>query len=138
VELHIAVSDASHNIVLIQSLRSIYNLLQHGVFYNRHLLYGYKSGRNDLLAQHRAIHDAVMARGPGCRGSRGACTHGFRRAGVARKRCGGATRADRSQAAERLKAVPAHLHLFAMLVEPAARFGFTRWHGLRDGARDTR
>jgi GntR family transcriptional repressor for pyruvate dehydrogenase complex len=64
VELHIAVSDASHNIVLIQSLRSIYNLLQHGVFYNRHLLYGYKSGRNDLLAQHRAIYDAVMARGP--------------------------------------------------------------------------
>jgi GntR family transcriptional repressor for pyruvate dehydrogenase complex len=62
VELHIAVSDASHNIVLIQSLRSIYNLLQHGVFYNRHLLYGYRNGRDELLAQHRAIYDAVMAR----------------------------------------------------------------------------
>ncbi len=64
VELHIAVSDASHNIVLIQSLRSIYNLLQHGVFYNRHLLYSYRDGREDLLAQHRAIYDAVMARDP--------------------------------------------------------------------------
>jgi GntR family transcriptional repressor for pyruvate dehydrogenase complex len=64
VELHIAVSDASHNIVLIQSLRSIYNLLQHGVFYNRHLLYGFRNGRDELLAQHRAIHDAVMARDP--------------------------------------------------------------------------
>ena len=64
VELHIAVSDASHNIVLIQSLRSIYNLLQHGVFYNRHLLYGYKNGRSQLLKQHRAIFDAVMSRDP--------------------------------------------------------------------------
>jgi GntR family transcriptional repressor for pyruvate dehydrogenase complex len=64
VELHIAVSDASHNIVLIQSLRSIYNLLQHGVFYNRHLLYGFRNGRDELLAQHRAIYDAVMARDP--------------------------------------------------------------------------
>jgi GntR family transcriptional regulator, transcriptional repressor for pyruvate dehydrogenase complex len=64
VELHIAVSDASHNIVLIQSLRSIYNLLQHGVFYNRHLLYNYRDGREDLLAQHRTIYEAVMARDP--------------------------------------------------------------------------
>ncbi len=64
VELHIAVSDASHNIVLIQSLRSIYNLLQHGVFYNRHLLYGFRNGREELLAQHRAIYNAVMARDP--------------------------------------------------------------------------
>lgn len=65
VELHIAVSDACHNIVMTQSLRSIYNLLQHGVFHNRHLLYGHKGGRDALLAQHRAIHDAVMARDPG-------------------------------------------------------------------------
>lgn len=64
VELHIAVSDASHNIVMIQSLRSIYNLLEHGVFYNRYLLYGHKGGRDALLEQHRAIYDAVMARDP--------------------------------------------------------------------------
>ncbi len=64
VELHIAVSDASHNIVMIQSLRSIYNLLEHGVFYNRYLLYGHKGGRDALLEQHRAIYDGVMARDP--------------------------------------------------------------------------
>lgn len=64
VELHIAVGDASHNIVMTQTLRSIYNLLQHGVFHNRHLLYGHKGGRDALLSQHRAIHDAVMARDP--------------------------------------------------------------------------
>ena len=64
VELHIAVSDACHNVVMIQSLRSIYNLLEHGVFYNRHMLYGHKDGRDELLRQHRAIYDAVMARDP--------------------------------------------------------------------------
>ncbi|MGB7205260.1 MAG: FCD domain-containing protein [Anderseniella sp.] len=64
VELHIAVSDASHNIVMTQTLRSIYNLLQHGVFHNRHLLYGHKGGREALLLQHKAIYDAVMARDP--------------------------------------------------------------------------
>lgn len=64
VELHIAVSDASHNIVMIQSLRSIYNLLEHGVFYNRYLLYGHKGGRDALLEQHRAIYDGVMAHDP--------------------------------------------------------------------------
>jgi GntR family transcriptional repressor for pyruvate dehydrogenase complex len=64
VELHIAVSDASHNIVMIQSLRSIYNLLKHGVFHNRHLLYGQKHGRDALLAQHRAIYEGVMSGDP--------------------------------------------------------------------------
>ena len=64
VELHIAVCDASHNIVMIQTLRSIYNLLEHGVFYNRHLLYRHKGGRDALLDQHRAIYTGVMARDP--------------------------------------------------------------------------
>ncbi len=64
VELHIAVCDASHNIVMIQSLRSIYNLLKHGVFHNRHLLYGQSDGRDALLIQHRAIFEGVMSRDP--------------------------------------------------------------------------
>ena len=34
------------------------------MFYNRHLLYGFRNGRDELLAQHRAIYDAVMARDP--------------------------------------------------------------------------
>ena len=52
------------NLIMIQSLRSIYNLLQHGVFHNRHLLYGQKRGRDALLAQHRAIFDGVMSGDP--------------------------------------------------------------------------
>lgn len=60
VELHIAVVDASHNLVLIQTLRSVYDLLREGVFYNRAKLYENPDGRNQLLAQHRAIYEAVV------------------------------------------------------------------------------
>ena len=55
VEFHIAIVDASHNIVLIQTLRSIYNLLVHGVFYNRSALYRLPGGRDRLMGQHEAI-----------------------------------------------------------------------------------
>ncbi len=61
VELHIAIVDASHNIVLIQTLRSIYNLLVHGVFYNRSALYSLPGGRQRLMAQHEAIVTAITA-----------------------------------------------------------------------------
>ncbi len=61
VEFHIAVTDASHNIVLIQTLRSIYNLLVHGVFYNRRALYAFGDARDRLLEQHGAIYKAIMA-----------------------------------------------------------------------------
>jgi GntR family transcriptional repressor for pyruvate dehydrogenase complex len=61
VQLHSAIADASHNIVLIQTLRSIYALLVHGVFYNRTVLYGRPGTRDVLLDQHGAIYRAVMA-----------------------------------------------------------------------------
>ncbi len=61
VEFHIAIVDASHNIVLIQTLRSIYNLLVHGVFYNRSALYALPGGRDCLMGQHEAIMAAIMA-----------------------------------------------------------------------------
>jgi GntR family transcriptional repressor for pyruvate dehydrogenase complex len=61
VEFHIAIVDASHNIVLIQTLRSIYNLLVHGVFYNRTTLYRLPGGRQRLMGQHEAIFKAIMA-----------------------------------------------------------------------------
>jgi GntR family transcriptional repressor for pyruvate dehydrogenase complex len=60
VDLHNAIVDASHNIVLIQTLRSIYELLVQGVFYNRAVVYAYPGARDALLDQHRAMYDAVM------------------------------------------------------------------------------
>ena len=61
VEFHSAIVDAAHNIVLIQTLRSIYALLREGVFHNRQLLYERPGGRDQLLAQHRKIYEAIVA-----------------------------------------------------------------------------
>ncbi len=59
VEFHMAVSDCAHNVVLTHTLRACYRLLQDGVFYNRGILYGRDDCRDRLIAQHRAIADAI-------------------------------------------------------------------------------
>ena len=61
VEFHMAISEAAHNVVLLQTLRACYRLLADGVFYNRGLLYSHAGSRDRLFAQHGAIHDAIMA-----------------------------------------------------------------------------
>jgi GntR family transcriptional regulator, transcriptional repressor for pyruvate dehydrogenase complex len=64
VELHDAVGEAAHNIVLLHTLRSCYRLLADGVFYNRALIYGVPGARDTLLDQHCAIAQAVIAGDP--------------------------------------------------------------------------
>ncbi len=64
VEFHSAIVDASHNIVLIQTLRSIYALLKAGVFHNRQILYESPGARDRLLDQHRAIFASVVEGNP--------------------------------------------------------------------------
>lgn len=64
VELHNAIGECAHNIVLLHTLRSCYRLLADGVFYNRRLIYNFPGARAELLAQHRAIHDAIMVGDP--------------------------------------------------------------------------
>src|SRR5690606_38236977 len=64
VEFHNAIGEAAHNIVLLHTLRSCYQLLKDGVFYNRSLIYSYPGVADMFLAQHRAIHDAVIAGNP--------------------------------------------------------------------------
>ncbi|MCX5495483.1 FadR/GntR family transcriptional regulator [Kaistia dalseonensis] len=61
VEFHQAIGEATHNIVMIHVLRACYRLLADGVFYNRSRLYGHAGSRDRLLAQHRAIRDAIVA-----------------------------------------------------------------------------
>lgn len=63
-DLHVALYEASHNVVLLQIMRALSGMLRRGVFHNRATLYGRAEIREVLLAQHRAIHDAVMARDP--------------------------------------------------------------------------
>ncbi len=62
VDLHVAVYEASHNVVLLQIMRALSGMLRTGVFHNREKLYARPEVREVLLSQHRAIYDAVMAR----------------------------------------------------------------------------
>ncbi|MEL6476867.1 MAG: FCD domain-containing protein [Pseudomonadota bacterium] len=61
-EFHMAIVEAAHNVVMTHMMRSLYGLLVNGVFYNRRIIYGLRSGRETLLEQHRIIRDAVLAR----------------------------------------------------------------------------
>ena len=60
VELHGAVGESAHNIILLHTLRSCYRLLADDVFVNRTLIYALPGARDDLLAQHQAIGEAVI------------------------------------------------------------------------------
>jgi GntR family transcriptional regulator, transcriptional repressor for pyruvate dehydrogenase complex len=64
-EFHLAIIEASHNIVMLHMMRAMFDLLKAGVFYNRQQLFRNRATRDALLDQHRAIHDAIQARDPG-------------------------------------------------------------------------
>lgn len=64
VELHTAIGECAHNVILLHTLRSCYRLLADDVFVNRTLIYGLPGARDDLLAQHQAIAEAVLAADP--------------------------------------------------------------------------
>lgn len=61
---HMAIIEASHNVIMLHMMRSMYDLLKQGVFYNRQVMFRNKSIRSELLDQHRAINAAVQARDP--------------------------------------------------------------------------
>lgn len=64
IDLHVAVYEASHNVVLLQIMRALSGMLRKGVFHSREKLYARAEVRDVLRMQHRAIHDAIMARDP--------------------------------------------------------------------------
>ncbi len=61
-QFHLAIIEASHNIIMLHMMRSMYELLKGGVFYNRQVIFKQKTRRTALLDQHRAINDALQAR----------------------------------------------------------------------------
>jgi GntR family transcriptional regulator, transcriptional repressor for pyruvate dehydrogenase complex len=61
-QFHMAIIEASHNVVMLHMMRSMYDLLQRGVFYNRQIMFKQRTTREALLDQHRAINDALQAR----------------------------------------------------------------------------
>ncbi|MGY6409930.1 MAG: FadR/GntR family transcriptional regulator [Alkalilacustris sp.] len=63
-EFHLAIIEASHNVVMLHLMRAMFDLLRAGVFYNRQAMFQQRTTRSMLLDQHRAINDAVQARDP--------------------------------------------------------------------------
>lgn len=61
---HMAIIEASHNVIMLHMLRSMYDLLRRGVFYNRQVMFKNRATRDQLLDQHRAINAALQARDP--------------------------------------------------------------------------
>lgn len=63
-EFHMAIIEASHNVVMLHMMRSMFQLLREGVFYNRQVMFKQRTTRGALLDQHRAINRAIQARDP--------------------------------------------------------------------------
>lgn len=64
VKFHMLIIESSHNSLLMHVMRSIYALMNDGVFYNRDFLYEQVGVRELLLNQHRAIVHAIQAKDP--------------------------------------------------------------------------
>ena len=61
-EFHLSIIEASHNVVMLHMMRSMYDLLREGVFYNRQMMFRQRTTRENLLDQHRTITTALQAR----------------------------------------------------------------------------
>ena len=61
-DFHLAIIEASHNIIMLHMMRSMFQLLREGVFYNRSIMFKQRTTRDILLEHHRAINDALQRR----------------------------------------------------------------------------
>lgn len=61
-QFHTAIIEASHNVVMLHMMRSMFDLLREGVFYNRQVMFRQRTTRTALLDQHRTINDAIQSR----------------------------------------------------------------------------
>ena len=63
-DFHLAIYEASHNIVLLHIMRSMETMLRSDVYLNRRNLYEHRGEKDSLFEQHQAIYEAIMARDP--------------------------------------------------------------------------
>ncbi|MDE3028088.1 MAG: FCD domain-containing protein [Paracoccaceae bacterium] len=61
-EFHMAIIEASHNVIMLHMMRAMFELLREGVFYNRQVMFKQRTTRSALLDQHRAINTALQNR----------------------------------------------------------------------------
>jgi len=63
-DFHLSIIEASHNVIMLHMMRSMYQLLREGVFYNRQIMFKQRTTRDQLIDQHRTINDALQDRDP--------------------------------------------------------------------------
>ncbi|MDP3673755.1 MAG: FCD domain-containing protein [Novosphingobium sp.] len=63
-DFHFAIYDATHNMMLLQIMRSLEPILRSNVYMNRKNIYEHRSERDGQLAEHREVFEAIMARDP--------------------------------------------------------------------------
>lgn len=63
-ELHTAIGDAAHNIILMHTLRACYRLLSEGIFFHRRMILDLPGSREAILAQHLSIIEAIVSGDP--------------------------------------------------------------------------
>jgi GntR family transcriptional repressor for pyruvate dehydrogenase complex len=61
---HLAVADASHNVVLVHVMRGIFNLIRSSIYRFRDRLYAQKGNYEIFQDQHEAITDAIVSGDP--------------------------------------------------------------------------
>ncbi|HBQ36624.1 MAG TPA: GntR family transcriptional regulator [Rhodobacteraceae bacterium] len=61
-EFHLAIVEASHNVIMLHMMRSMFGLLREGVFYNRKVMFKQRTTRSALLEQHGMINAALQNR----------------------------------------------------------------------------
>ena len=58
---HLAIAEASHNTVLLHTIRGLFDLLKHNVVTNIGGMYAQRTEtREQLMSQHRELYDAIM------------------------------------------------------------------------------
>lgn len=63
-EFHLSIIEAGHNVIMLHMMRSMFELLREGVFYNRSVMFKRRTTRRALLDQHQAINEALQSRDP--------------------------------------------------------------------------
>ena len=64
ISFHIAVAESSHNILQLHIIKSLFSLLNEGIFFNRTVLYFRPGSRSRLLKQHQDIFKGIISGNP--------------------------------------------------------------------------
>lgn len=63
-EFHMAIAECAHNVVLLHTLRSLFAILESSISANLSNLFEKKAARGQVMTQHKALYEAIMAGKP--------------------------------------------------------------------------